>query len=243
MDETHWINDIDDGFEVNVVDNAMWQPDDKVAKVVDEIWEQEKLKRGDGLFNGRLFGVIDYDRRRVMGRWFEYKYYVAHRYDPYLFENTFLIPLGVSGIIAHEDYVVFGRRSDRVMCYPGAWELAPSGAVDPTCLNTDKLMVDYERLLMKELHEETGLQVAEMDGVDVIGFGRDMKEASFEVCARIRSKLDYRAMVARLDEAQNDEYREFNVVGLNEIEQFVEENAGTILPISLGILRKLGMRK
>ncbi len=40
-------------------------------------------------------------------------------------------PLGVKGITWHAERVLVGLRSQRVAGYPGCWELAPGGCVEP----------------------------------------------------------------------------------------------------------------
>jgi len=61
-------------------------------------------------------------------------------------------PLGVKGMTRRGEHVLMGRRSPRVAGYPGLWEFAPGGAVEPG--------VDPAATLAGELIEETGLRAA-----------------------------------------------------------------------------------
>ena len=241
MEDHCWIKDVERGFEVVIKCDEMYRFGDDIEAAVDAIWAAEKMKRGDGLFNGTLFGVVEYDRRRVVGRWFEYKYYVAYREDAGLFGEVFLVPLGVSGVILGEDYLVFGRRSEKVMGYPGVWELAPSGAVDRSCVSENGKRVDYARLLLKELEEETGLTGEDIDEIEVIGFGRDVKGVSHEVCAVMRTGLSFDEMKARMRDVVNDEYDRFEVVRVKDAADFILSNERRVLPISAEMLRRVGV--
>ncbi len=60
--------------------------------------------------------------------------------------------LGVKGLTICDDRVLLGRRADDVMAYPGMWEFAPGGVLEPRR--------HPEAVLRSELEEETGIQGA-----------------------------------------------------------------------------------
>ncbi len=70
--------------------------------------------------------------------------------------ETGVRPLGVKGILVSDDHVLLGLRSGRVS-YPGYWEFAPGGAVEPGTLPFETLRA--------ELREETGLALGLADRV------------------------------------------------------------------------------
>jgi ADP-ribose pyrophosphatase YjhB (NUDIX family) len=61
-------------------------------------------------------------------------------------------PLGVKGITMRDNRVLLGRRSSSVLHYPGEWEFAPGGVVEPGRSPAEALL--------SELREETGLSAA-----------------------------------------------------------------------------------
>jgi len=61
-------------------------------------------------------------------------------------------PLCVKGIVQREGLALLGRRSMNVAGYPGQWEFAPGGVVEPGD--------DPAHRLVRELAEETGYRAA-----------------------------------------------------------------------------------
>jgi len=70
-------------------------------------------------------------------------------------------PLGVKGITRRPDgRVLVGRRSSSVAGYPGCWEFAPGGVVEPGERPAEAIT--------KELREETGLTCPEPTAVAIM---------------------------------------------------------------------------
>jgi len=65
----------------------------------------------------------------------------------------------VTALVFCGDAVVVGRRLETVTQDPGAWEVVPSGGVEPECLRPDGF-VDPIVQLRKEMCEEIGLDAA-----------------------------------------------------------------------------------
>jgi 8-oxo-dGTP pyrophosphatase MutT (NUDIX family) len=66
-------------------------------------------------------------------------------------------PLGVKGITMQGSRVLVGQRSNRVAGYPGLWEFAPGGVVEP---GEDAAPPRPEAVIRRELEEETGLRTS-----------------------------------------------------------------------------------
>ncbi len=62
-------------------------------------------------------------------------------------------PLGVKGIVVRGGAVLVGRRADHVAGYPGRWEFAPGGVVEPGA----RPGATPAAAIARELREETGL--------------------------------------------------------------------------------------
>ena len=60
--------------------------------------------------------------------------------------------LGVKAMTSHDGRLLLGRRSSTVRAYPGMWEFAPGGVIEPGRAPADVLKL--------ELQEETGLSLA-----------------------------------------------------------------------------------
>ncbi|QQE13815.1 hypothetical protein JD969_10230 [Planctomycetota bacterium] len=242
MSKQYDIRPISSDFTLRATSNERWQPSHDIEKYIDGIWENEKDIRGDHLFNGELFGVIHADENEISGQWFEYRYYLAARKQPDLFlDNPLPIPAGVSGVLYHDDYVVFAKRSDKVMCYPNQLELAPSGAIDPSCFDKKTLLLDYRKLILKELEEEVAISADQIIQVIPYAIGRDHCDPSYEVCLQLKPIMSYGQMQNFVSTLTNQEYTEFHVIALNELQKYIDRNIEQIIPISQAMLQQLGL--
>jgi 8-oxo-dGTP pyrophosphatase MutT (NUDIX family) len=106
-------------------------------------------------FDGSMLQVLGTSRNGYGGvqihvQECSYRFYAVQRADgawPGL--DCGVRPLGVKGIARRGEEVLLGRRSQRVAFYPGLWEFAPGGGLEPG--------VDPAAQVVKELSEETGL--------------------------------------------------------------------------------------
>ena len=69
--------------------------------------------------------------------------------------DTGVRPLGVKGICRYGEKVLVGLRSADVGSYPGCWEYAPGGSVEPSSLGDS---LDVAAVVLRELGEESGWQ-------------------------------------------------------------------------------------
>jgi ADP-ribose pyrophosphatase YjhB (NUDIX family) len=104
-------------------------------------------------YDGRLCHVIGVHRNGYGGA-------VIHAIDcAYRFhavqDDSFDLgvrPLGVKGITTHNERILLGRRAADVLHYPGMWEFAPGGGVEPGR--------EPAQVIISELADETGLRAA-----------------------------------------------------------------------------------
>ncbi len=104
-------------------------------------------------FDGRILHVLGVHRNGHGGATIHtidcaYRYYAVQ-------DDSFdlgIRPLGVKGLILHEDGVLLGKRSQQVRWYSGRREFVPGGLVEPN--------VDPSKALERELAEEAGLRLA-----------------------------------------------------------------------------------
>jgi 8-oxo-dGTP pyrophosphatase MutT (NUDIX family) len=123
-----------------------------VLEEVDRRWER-MCDKNPSLHDGRLCHVLGVHRNGHGGASIHimdcaYRFHAVQ-------DETFDLGvrhLGVKAITTLDGRVLLGRRSDRVRAYPGLWEFAPGGVVEPG--------VEPAEVLRRELAEETGLKPA-----------------------------------------------------------------------------------
>ncbi|MCH2148500.1 MAG: NUDIX hydrolase [Phycisphaerales bacterium] len=115
-------------------------------------WQQLQ-ERNPAVFDGRVMHVLGVHRNGCGGATINlvecaYRFYAVQ-------DESFdcgIRPLGVKGITMHGDRLLMGRRAAWVHQYPGQWEFAPGGGVEPGC--------PPDEVLLRELAEETGCACA-----------------------------------------------------------------------------------
>jgi 8-oxo-dGTP pyrophosphatase MutT (NUDIX family) len=161
------------------------EPPDELRDRVDELWEDERRAR-PALVDGTMISVSAVEGDRVLTRPCAYRLFVARERDGVLRERLGVRALGVSGILliggdGGERSVVLGRRSADVTEYGGAWELVPSGGIEPGRAGRDGI-VDVEAALLAELEEEAGLGRSEVLEAVPLGLVHDIGQDGYDVC-------------------------------------------------------------
>ena len=161
----------------------------RVAEV-DERWAAFR-ERVPAAFDGRVmhvFGVHRNGHGGVVMHLVEtaYRYYAVQAPD----FDLGVRPLGAKGITWRDGRVLMGRRAAWVAGYPGAWEFAPGGVVEPG--------ESPARTVVRELREETGVEAA-----------REPVAAALLLDARLRCwELVHRIEAAASAGPASDEYDE-----------------------------------
>lgn len=121
-----------------------------IEEEVDRLWERAKSEKD--VYNSPLFCLHSHDEERIFGKFLEYRYFMATRYNPELVKVLDVHPLGVSGITMCNDSVLVGTRDIKLALYPGYLELVPSGSIETRACQHGE--VDFFMQLMWELEEE-----------------------------------------------------------------------------------------
>lgn len=154
------------------------------ANAVDLIWQKQMELSGGKLFNGKLLSFVALDNERMLGKFVDYKYYLAQLIEPRLYPFLQIEHIAVSGITVADEMVLVGRRSEHVTAHPSHFELVPSGGIDPTHASEGK--IDAEGQLLAELQEEAGISRNSVMAISPLALIRDRQKGGFELCMEIR---------------------------------------------------------
>ena len=165
------------------------EPPPELRDRVDDVWERERRKRPE-VFDGTIVSVSDIDSERVLTRACPYRLFVARERDAGLRAALGVRALGVSGVLlvgadGSAPRVVVGRRAAGVTEYEGAWELVPSGGVDPRRAGADGI-VDVTGALLAELEEEVGVSREAVVETVPLGLVHDRGQDGYDVCFALR---------------------------------------------------------
>jgi hypothetical protein len=179
------------------------EPPGELRDRVDELWEEERRVR-PGLVDGTMISVSAVEGDRVVTRPCAYRLFVARERDGALRERLGVRALGVSGVLliggdGGERSVVLGRRSADVTEYGGAWELVPSGGIEPGRAGRDGI-VDVETALFAELEEEAGLRRADVLETVPLGLVHDIGQDGYDVCLALHVREDADIRLAEYEE-------------------------------------------
>ena len=215
--------------EVRVADEALEAPDELRSRV-DELWELERRQRPE-LVDGAILSVRSIDAGIVVTQSCPYRLFVARERDVTLRRALGISAIGVSGILmlarAEGIGVVAGRRAAGATEYGGAWELVPSGGLDPRRVGRDGV-VDALGCLLDELEEEVGVSRGAVVDVRPLGLVRDLAQEGYDVCIALRA-LDGEVV-------EMPEYDEAVVLGPAEAAALLSRPGEHVVPTSRVIL-------
>lgn len=202
------------------------EPPKALRSRVDELWERERRQRPD-LVDGTILSVRRIDAGVVHAQPCSYRLFVARERDATLRRALSISAIGVSGVLILTSLegsgVVVGRRAAGVTEYGGAWELVPSGGLDPRRVGRDGV-VDTLSCLLDELEEEVGFSRSAVGSTRSLGLVRDIAQEGYDVCI---------ALVAEGGEiAEMPEYDEVVVLGPVEAAELLAGPAGHVVPTS-----------
>jgi len=212
---------------------------------IEEIWQSERDRRGDEVFNGTLLSFLragpgEDGTFEVVGRFFEYKHFLAQHSagGP----DLGIKPIAVSGLLLLKSRdvarVVFGRRSGVTTQYSGFWELIPSGSIDRDCAAPDGT-IDYTGKVLQEFSEETILPEGCVQRAIPFAFIYDRHETVYNVCCQMRV-YGVNAEREGLHLAVASPTREYGqrvaLVPLEDLPEFVSLHKKRIVPNSLGMI-------
>lgn len=209
---------------------------DHAHAAVESIWQREFERTKGRLFNDKILSMISWDKDRLVGEFVDYRYYIAQLNDPKLEPFLKIRPISISGIIYAEDKILIGLRAETLSQNPLFYELAPSGGIDPSVVEGDK--INIKKLVEKELVEETGIMLEDTLSINFFALVYDPLQQSFEICVKIiTDPKKINSVVFPIDE-----YIRFFWISAQDMAHFVTVHRERFIPMSLHILRILKLK-
>lgn len=205
---------------------------------VQSLWEVESKRRAGSLFNGRLFSIDEFSRDSITGVFAEYRWFVAQKRQPDLFERLRIRPLAVSGIVESPDGLIFGRRGTELTTDAGKWELAPSGGIDSSSCLRD-YTVDYAKQFLSEISEEVGIEQDQVAAIAPLVLIEDEATHVFDLAVTAHTQLRAKEIHEAFLRTQR-EYSEIKLVKISALSSFVHDRSISVVPITLELLRYRG---
>jgi hypothetical protein len=203
---------------------------------VEAIWQQEKSKRGDALFNGQIFSIHQSTSDRIVGWMTEYRYFLAQQRDTALHAVLKIKPLAVTGVLRCKDGIVFGRRAGQTEMDANLWELVPSGSVDDTAVENDGRL-NLERCLLAELEGETGIRASEVTiPPKAVALVEDPQTRVTDVCLVLTVDWTAGQIRQRFAAIKNREYTALEIVAVGAIPEFRLKSGASLSEVSGALL-------
>ena len=236
-------NLIDLSPSLNVIDTGeSLKISPTVQKTIDSIWDREKEKRGDELFNGRLFNVTEVSRETITGFYIDYAVSVAQYHEPSLFDALSVRPLSVSGLVTLQQGTVFGLRNENLTTDAGLWELAPSGGVDDS-VRLDDGTIDIGGQFLNELGEELNIPADAAEQIAPIALLEDSQTHVCDIVVEARLSIGAEMLFPLFNECGREEYVSIDVIPEYGIKGFVQLMKESMTPASMQILAYKGYIK
>lgn len=206
---------------------------------LDKIWEEICNQKNNKLFNGKVLAYIDSFKQNnkliIKAGFIDYKIVTSSRFEPSL--GLKIKQIGVSGMtFVHDnnnEYVLFSTRSTETTEYPNFLELVPSGNIDESALKSDGT-IDFSTKLIDEFVEETGLEKYTIQEINPFCLVLDKKNQVYDVCCKINI-VNSKSNIFKTFEKVS-EYGKPELIPLNSLDKFIEQNHSKIIPTSLAIL-------
>jgi hypothetical protein len=225
---------VDTGEELNISTSAQER--------ISSIWEQEKKKRGDDLFEGRIFNVTEITRETLTGFYIDYSVSLAQYCAPNLFDEIAVRSLAVSGFVECEQGIVFGLRNENLTADAGLWELVASGGVDDS-VRFENGTVDIREQFLNELCEEINLPAESVSELSPIVMLEDSETHVCDIVFAARLSVGADTLFPLFNECGREEYVSIDIVQENNIKSFTQLMKGSMTPATLEILAHKGYVK
>ena len=211
-------------------------PPAEILQRIDAIWDEEQGRRGGSMTNGRIFS-LGHRNGPVFAVWeTQYKWWIAQRRDPTLFQTLAVRPLAVTGIVRLAEGLAFARRAESNTQDAGLWELPPSGGIDDTCRRPGGIIA-ADAQIMTELNEELGVSPSAMTAPPcAIAVMEDDADHVVDIVFALQTNLSARELLAKFAEITNREYTALRVIDARDAASILTPEDGGLSPASAALL-------
>lgn len=228
------VRPIGPGLEVHEFEAAQ-RPDSAALERVAALWNAEKRRRGDGLFDGQVFSIARLDEPRIEGHFVPYSWFLAQLREPALHGVLKVRMLAVSGLLEIPEGIVFGRRSEAMTQDAGLWELVPSGGVSPTA-RSQNAMISLHHQLVQELGEEVGIACDRDEQAKPFVLVEDDETHVTDIGLHLSLDVGSEEVLARHRTLAEQEYGQLKIVPRKDLESFRHRHEGGLAPVSAALL-------
>jgi len=206
---------------------------DRIVHHIENIWANEKARRGSNLKNNTMYSLVEYKFNSITLQAINYKEALARRRAPELFELGLTVrPAAVAGILTCADGLVLGLRSKTVISDKGYWETAPAGGL----ANRDPKIQ-----ILEELEEELGLKRSQVTVPLVLGLVENVETGVIDIVLRLKSKMTARDIHHSHKNYATNEYEKLAIISPNDLKQFLKKNKDYLIPVLQPILNLGGI--
>jgi hypothetical protein len=207
---------------------------------IDAIWDEEQRRRGATMTNGRIFSLGRRDGAEFAVWETQYKWWIAQRRDPTLFQTLAVRPLAVTGIVRLAEGLVFARRAESNTQDAGLWELPPSGGIDDTCRRPGGVIA-ADAQITTELNEELSVLPSAMTAPPrAIAVMEDDADHVVDIVFALQVNLSARELVAKFAAMTNREYTALRVIEGRDAASVLAQEGGSLSPASAALLDYIG---
>lgn len=211
----------------------------ELDNIVTDIWQAQPRQ----MHNGLIFSAIVLKTTEIIGCAQPYCRFIAQRVRPELFNLLGVRPVAVTGFLECLDGVVVGLRAKNVTQDPGVWELVPSGSIDvvdktlPTEIEESVIgskgsemmtvaELDFRAQILRELHEETGLEKDFCGNLQSQPFCviEDLKSHVIDIGILLRANIPFSYIQEKFNSLPNVEYEQLALVPFNQLGDAVKKD-------------------
>lgn len=210
-----------------------------LEKEIERLWIAEQTKRGKEIFNGQIMSANTVSIKEIHGYIAEYRYLIAQRAKPELFEELQIRPVAISGLFECADGFVFGRRAKSVTQDAGLWELVPSGGIDTSMINNknSNAKIDYIKQILTELRQEIGITSDFVSNIRSFCLVEDTNSHVLDIGIAMQSPLSGPQILEYHKNNATKEYDKLYISPTNEINNFIQCKNSQLIEVSKNLIQ------
>ncbi|MDX2145888.1 MAG: hypothetical protein SFZ23_00060 [Planctomycetota bacterium] len=229
----------DSSVEIDIAIHAPAPLEADLARAIEARW-QRLLPSNPRLFAGPILSITSFDASgRIRCARETYK---ALAVQPEVATGAEL--LAVIGLITMRDaanrtHLLLGQRGPQVRIYPGLWEVAPAGGINPPPPGVDRLgIVGVLAQLEEELEEEIGARWA-LKNPRAVAAVRNPHAHSLDIV--IRAEVEPPGTIPA-SAGSEWEYAQVSWMPMADVWRACDERPETLVPQTLAVLRAMRER-